>query len=316
MLRRAIDSTTDASEWVHLDAYNPDEFLFAPAEHSGVPSNSRVHRAYASIEHPTGSGKRVHFMKKECFEFATAEDSAMRFRDIAHLPYTHLVGASSASGNPENAIANIFSNLIGHPHRCSILGVEVPLHNPHFLFAKPTGSSRRCFLQHTMADLVLHVTPASQQASVDARGHVVICEYKVLMENNNPIARVTDWKNASQVLANARLFQLMTGVQPSYGALLYCTRRGARSKPAENTAVAYVVVFPMRADAIPAHASGIEVNEIKEELQDFFERCKETVLSPGKGKPRWTLYADGDHAACFEGGIETIAEEEVKAPPI
>lgn len=161
--------------------------------------------------------------------------------------------------------------------------------------------------QHTYCDFVAHLTlPESDGGTPDnPYGTVVVGEYKVLMEHTNPRNRVTDRQNMMQVVANARLFQLMTGVSPAYGAVFYLTRRGPLAVPASAEGLAYVVVFPLRRTGVEAFKFAFDRGDPKP--REFFKMCNEWVVSPLGGKSAWTLYADRRHMACVEGSLRDAA---------
>lgn len=163
---------------------------------------------------------RPRFLVQAWYDFAVGRDTA--------LPYERFT--SFAEQSFDDILASAFSRVKGVACECSRIGVEVPVFNPFCLFTR--GKKFKFF--QTQADFIARI---SVRAPEEGTNELVVGDYKFLMETHNPISRVMDWKNVSQVLVNARLFEEMTNIRPSYGALVYFTRR----------AHAYVVLFPLRA---------------------------------------------------------------------
>lgn len=104
-----------------------------------------------------------------------------------------------------------------HAKEVRVVGAEVPVYNPYCLFEKKHG--RYAFFQSQM-DLLVAV-----RRGAAADFHLVAVELKSLMEVQSPRDRVRDKRNVSQVVTNAMLFEMQTGLRVHDAVVLFMTRR-------------------------------------------------------------------------------------------
>lgn len=169
-------------------SYDPAAMFFAPLEEHTMErerifAKSRAARPYEVRP----NGRR--YIQRLCYDFACENDTAAQYADITYMP---------TQDRSENSIQDILIAMFKKRFpktnfTCGILGIEVPVFNPCAMFSKPKAS-RRCFFQQTQADFIAHVCEAESD-----RGHIVMGDYKVLMETSNPTSRVLNWEHVSQV---------------------------------------------------------------------------------------------------------------------
>ena len=124
------------------------------------------------------------------------------------------------------------------------VGAEIPVFNPHMLIKVPHNGEDTTFptkqdfkykFFSTQADFVGIAHAARSDLLVGQhikRTLVVMGEFKTLMEKNNAVERVTHMTSFYQVLANAFLFELMTGLSVDVVVLHFFQRRKRKIGPA------------------------------------------------------------------------------------
>ena len=113
------------------------------------------------------------------------------------------------------------------------------------------------------------------------KGCLVMGDYKLLMEVNNPKNRVVHTQNVRQVVANARLLEAATNLKISFGMVVYFTRRGHLNVSSKSGSAAYALAF--RLDDAETSIMG--------------DHCLMAPIAKGVA-----MYADVDHRAAFRDG--------------
>lgn len=226
-------------------------------------------------------------------EFARANDASLRYDQFTRFARDKFV----LSETGENILACAFSSYAGKTYDFELAGIEVPVFNPQCIFAHK--KTFRFF--QTQADFVGLLTPRAPEVGDT---EVVVGDYKFLMESNNPQSRVLNWKNVSQVLTNAMLFEKMTGVRPTYGALIYFTRREASE--------AYVLFFPLKdKPEVPKYIDKEE--PFRNNILKFRKLVEMRTLFTLSKKDGICVYADDKRVAVFpEAHIKPLTFDDVK----
>ena len=280
-LRLAMESVcggeeTDAVDEsrLRLNRYNPRHLVFAAAD------------AADSLRSPFERNDGGLFVKRAAFHFAVGEDDTVGFEKYTSFLSNRLLRTDGAA----NLLARVFTEAMAdeNTYEAHVVAVEYPLINPFLMAAKPK-SKRRCYFTQTQADFVIHMKREGEE-----RGFVVMGDFKNVIENKNPIARgrVDNTTNVQQVFANARLFEAMTGVRVTYGALLVATRR-----PEQTT---YVVLFPVRPTQTGEEEEGDDVKVHR--LSHFL------TLARPLGENRCVVYRDYTTVGAFLKGIDGFAD--------
>jgi hypothetical protein len=306
---------------------------------------SRAGQAYVKT-FDAAKGKNVYKMDKQCLKFIMSGDSAISYRAFTEPLAEFFIKEKT----PGNMLCRLLRPYLdqgaqqGATYRAHILSVETPVFNPYCLFKKE--KSRSYVFQQTQLDFVAQVTKDSVDATTgkgETKGHIVVGEYKTLMETHNPLHdRILNTKNIRQVIANARMLEAMTNVVCSYGVIFYMTRRGWRpgqkdaaadaekeggaapepttpeltpknrkqtstqppTKPPSDDNVAYAVAFPLTL-----------FDDEATKIESFFDKTFAATMLCPYGVKTSVLYSDYRCRAAFKSAERfQSAQEEAQLP--
>jgi hypothetical protein len=250
---------------VVLDRYERRRLVFAAAEGGGDNGFSEVVRGDQTAD-------TVYGMQRSAYDFAMADESGMLAEFTASLNGGGR-GSGAALDGACHMVEHMYNKAFGkNDFLAEAVAVEMPLVNPFLMVAK-AKEDKRCLFTQTQADLVLRVESAQDS-------FVVMVDLKTRMESSAPNLR--DTQEFKQVWTNAWLFEAMTGVRPTYGALVMTTRRPEQT--------VFLVVFRLTAD------------------DTLSERSRFLCLLSPIGASKKCVYADRGSAGAFPGGLEAATE--------